>query len=82
MGFAVVDVKRQIISASRLMDRRIETLLQADRKFLRRYDGATVALTRRGGLFVLECPVITPRLLAPVAEEPAGDRSDLHPMDA
>ena len=81
VGFTVVDLKRPIMSASRLMDRGIETLIQADRQFLRRFDGATVVLTRRGGLFVLECQVSTPRLLAPVAEEPAGDAVDLPPAD-
>ena len=68
IGFTVVDVKRPIMSASRLMDRGIETLIQGDRQFLRRFDGATVELTRRGGLFVLECQVVIPRLMAPVAE--------------
>ena len=37
------------------MDRRIETFIQADKQFLRRFDGATVELTRRGGPFVLQC---------------------------
>ena len=41
VGFTVVDVKRPILSASRLMDRGIETLIQAGKQFLRRFDGAT-----------------------------------------
>ena len=55
VGFTVVDVKRPILSVSRLMDRGIETFIQAGEQFLRRFDGATVELTRRGGLFVLQC---------------------------
>ena len=51
VGFTVVDVKRPILSISRLMDRGIETFIQTGKQSLRRYDGATVELTRRGGLF-------------------------------
>ena len=60
MGFTVVDVKRPILSVSRLMDRGIETFIQAGKQFLRRFDGATVYLTRRGGLFVLQCQAVVP----------------------
>ena len=69
----VVDVKRPILSVSRLMDRGIETFIQAGKQILRRFDGATVELTRRGGLFVLQCQAVVPMLLAPVDEEPAGE---------
>ena len=55
VGFAVVDVKRPILSISRLMDRCIETFIKAGNQFLRRFDGARVELTPRGGLFVLQC---------------------------
>ena len=64
MSFTVVDVKRPILSVSRLMDRGIETFIQAGKQFLRRFDGATVELTRRGGLFVLQCQAYVPMLLA------------------
>ena len=73
MNFTVVDVKRPKLSASRLMDRGIEALLLAGKQSLRRFDGATVELTRRGRLFVLQCQVVVPRLLAPVDGEPAGE---------
>ena len=63
-GFTVVDVKRPNLSVSRLMDRGIETNNQAGKQFLRRFDGATVELTRRGGLFVLQCQAVVPMLLA------------------
>ena len=53
VGFTGVDVKRPILSVSRLMDRGIETFIQAGAQILRRFDGATVELTRRGGLLVL-----------------------------
>ena len=77
VGFTVVDVKRPILSVSRLMDRGIETFIQAGKQFLlRRFDGATVELTRRGGLFVLQCQAVVPMLLAPVDEEPAGEAPD------
>ena len=33
---------------------------------------ATVELTRRGGLFVLQCEAVVPMLLALVDEEPGG----------
>ena len=36
------------------MDRGIETFIQAGKQILRRFNGATVELTRRGGLFVLQ----------------------------
>ena len=65
-------VKQPILSVSRLMDRGIETFIQAGKQFLRRVDGATVELTRRGGLFVLQCQPVVPMLLAPVDEEPVG----------
>ena len=63
------------------MDRGIETFIQAGKQFLTRFDGATVKLTRRGGLFVLQCQAVVPMLLAPVVEEPAGEASDLPPID-
>ena len=63
------------------MDRGIETLIQAGKQSLRRFDGATFELTRRGGLFVLQCQVVVPRLLALVDDEPAGDAPDLPPVD-
>ena len=53
-GLTVDHVKRPILSVSRLMDRGIETFIQAGKQFLGRFDGATVELTRRGGLFVLK----------------------------
>ena len=81
VGFTVVDVKRPILGVSKLMDRGIETFIQAGKQFLRRFDGATVELTRRGGLFVLQCPAVVPMLLAPVDEEPAGEAPDLPPVD-
>ena len=40
------------------MDRGIETFIQTGKKSMRRFDGATVELTRRGGLFVLQCQVV------------------------
>ena len=54
------------------MDKGIETFFQAHKQILRRFDGATVALTSRGDLFVLQCQAVVPMLLAPVDEEPAG----------
>ena len=36
---------------------------------------------RRGGLFVLECQVAVPMLLAPVDEEPAGEALAPPPVD-
>ena len=63
------------------MDRGIETFIQPGMQFLRRFDGATVELTRRGGLFVLQCQPVVPMLLAPVDEEPAGEAPDLPPID-
>ena len=72
----VVDVKRPILSVSRLMDRgnrNIHPSWQAD--FCARFDGATVELTRRGVLFVLQCQAFVPMLLALVDEEPAGRSS-------
>ena len=77
VGFTVVDVKRPVLSASWLMDRGIETLIQTGKQGLRRFDGSTVELTRRFGLFVLQCQVIVPQLLAPVVDEPAGDAVNL-----
>ena len=71
VGFTVVDV--------RLMDRGIETFIQAGKQILRRFDGATVELTRRGDLFVLQCQVVVPMLRAPVDEEPAEEAPD-HPL--
>ena len=76
VGFTVVDVKRPILSVSRMMDRGIETFIQAGKQMLRRFDGATVELTRRGGLFVLQCQAVVP-----VDEEPAGEAPDLPPVD-
>ena len=81
VGFTVVDVKRPILSVSRLMDRRIETFIQAGKQILRRSDCATVELTRRGGLFALQCQAVVSMLLAPVDEEPAGEAPDLPPVD-
>ena len=81
VGFTVVDVKRPILGVSRLMDRGIETFFQAGKQFLRRFDGATVELTRRGGLFDLQCQAVVPMLLAPVDEEPAGEALDLPLVD-
>ena len=63
------------------MDRGIETFFQAGKQLLRRFDGATVDLTRRGGLFVLQCQVVAPMLLALVVEEPAGEARNLPPVD-
>ena len=63
------------------MDRCIESFIQAGKQFLRRFDGATVELTRRGGLFVLQCQADVPMLLAPVDEEPAGEAPDLPHVD-
>ena len=80
VGFTVGNVKRPILNASRWMDRGIETLIQAGRQSLRRFDGATFELTRRGGLFVLQCPVVVPRLLA-LVDEPAGEAPDLPSVD-
>ena len=62
-------------------DKGIETFIQAGKQFLRRFDGATVELKRRGGLFVLQCQPVVPMLLAPVDEEPAGEAPDLPPLD-
>ena len=81
VGFTVVDVKQPILSVSRLMDRGIETFIQAGKQFLRRFVGATLELTRRGGLFVLQCQAVVPMLLALVDEEPAGEAPDLPPID-
>ena len=81
VGFTVVDVKRPILSVSRLMNSGIETFIQGGMQFLRRFVGATVELTRRGGLFVLQCEAVVPMLLAPVDEEPAGEAPDLPPID-
>ena len=53
------------------MDRGIETFIQAGKQILRRFEGATVEVTRRGGLFVLQCQAVVPMLLALVDEEPA-----------
>ena len=55
--------------------------IQAGTQILRRFDGATVELIRRGGLFVLQCQVVVPMLLAPVEEELAGEAPDLPPVD-
>ena len=63
------------------MDRGVETFIQAGKQFLRRFDGATLELTRRGGLFVLKCQVVVPILLAPVDEESVGEAPDLPPID-
>ena len=81
VGFTVVDVKRPILSLSRLMDRGIETVIHTGKQSLRRFDGATVELTRRGVLFVLQFQVAVPMLRAPVDEEPAGEAPDLPPVD-
>ena len=81
VGFTVVDVKRPILSVSRLMNRGIETFIQTVKQILRRFDGATVELIRRGGLFVVQCQAVVPMLLACVDEEPAGEALDLPPVD-
>ena len=70
MGFTVVDVKRPILNVSRLIDRDIETFTQTDKQSLRRFNGATVELTRRDGLFVLQFQVAVPMLLALVDDDP------------
>ena len=56
VGFAIVNVKRPILSVSQLMDRGIETSTQAGEQILRRFDGATIELTFLWGLFVLAMP--------------------------
>ena len=48
--------------------------VQAGKQSLRRFDGATVDLTRRGGLFVLQCQAVVSMLLALVYEQPAGQQ--------
>ena len=63
------------------MDRGIETFVQVGKQILRRFDGATVDFTRRGGLFVVQCQVVVPMLLALVDEEPAGETLDLPLVD-
>ena len=68
VGITVVDVKRPILSVPLLMDRGIETFIQTGKQSFRRSDGATIELPRRGGLFVLQCQVAVPMLLA--ASEP------------
>ena len=72
VDLTVADVTRPILSVSRVMDRGNETFIQAGKQILRRLDGATVELTRRGGLFALQCPVVVTMLLALLDEEPAG----------
>ena len=52
---------------------------KAGKQFLKRFDGATVELTRRGG-FVLQCQAVVPMLLRPVDEEPV-EAPDLPPID-
>ena len=59
------------------MDRGNETFIQTGNQSPRRFDGATVELTRRGGLFVLQCQVVVPLLLALVGDVPAGEALDL-----
>ena len=78
MEFTDVDVKRPILSVSRLMDRGIGTFVQTGKQSLRRIDGGTVKFTRRGGLHVLQCQVVVPMLLA-VGDEPPGQAPD-HPL--
>ena len=64
------------------MDRGIETFIQAGKQSLRRSDGAVVALTLRGRLFVLPCQVVScPMLLGLVDEEPAGRAPGPPPVD-
>ena len=46
------------------MDRSIETFIQAGKQILRRFDGATAELIRRGGLLVLQCRSVVPTMLA------------------
>ena len=55
------------------MDRGIETFMQAGKQSLRRFGGAIVELTRRGGLCVLHCQVAVPMLLILEDDEPAGE---------
>ena len=82
VSFTVVDVKRPILSVSRLTDRGIQTFIQAAKQMLRRSDGVVVALTRRGGLFVLQCQVVPcPMVLALVDEEPAVEAPSPPPSD-
>ena len=80
MGFAVVDVKRPILSVS-VDGQRHRNIHPSCKQILRRFDGATVELTRRGGLFVLQCQAVVPMLLAPVDEEPSGEAPDLPLVD-
>ena len=68
------------------MDRGIETFIQAGEQFLKRFDGTTVELTRRGGLFVLQCQAV-PMLEeveppvpieVPAPDEPTSDERRHH----
>ena len=80
-GLHSFDVKQPILSVSRLMDTGIETFIQIGNWNLLRFDGVTVEITRRGGLFVVQRQVVLPMLLAPVDDEPAGEALDLPPVD-
>ena len=60
----MVDVKRPIVGASRLMDRK------PTRQIPRRQSGATLDLTHRSGLFMLQASTLhQPKLWALVAED-------------
>ena len=55
VGFTVVDVTQPILK-----------FIQTGKESLRRVDGATIELTRRRGLFILQCHVAVLMLLAAV----------------
>ena len=80
----VVDVGRPNLSISRLMDKGINTFIQAGEQILRRFDGATVD-SHVVVVFILHCQAVVPMLLAPVDEEPAeegGEEKLLIPLGA
>ena len=60
------------------MDSGIETFIQTVKQSLRRSDGATIELARRGSLSVCNVKSL---LLAHVDDEPAGEALDLPPGD-
>ena len=52
----------------------IETFIQAGKQSLRRSDGAVVALTRQGCLFVLPCQIVSCAMLLALGDEkPPGE---------
>ena len=76
VGFTVVDVKRPIQRATRLMDRGIEAFIRIGCADL------TVRLLSSHVVVVFQqCQVAVPMLLAPVDEEPAGEAPDLPLVD-